>query len=285
VTWFVQWLCGAPMGALFVYRGWGRQLLFERERGMAACGTGERLLFRGAAQQAVDEQRIVQVGGQDRAGAETEIVALPLLLDDRPVGALAVIIPARPHDAARRRLFVLSWLAIPLAGLLSRGMQMEWMRESALRDRIRRGIKELIGRDLSATEACRQGVGLIADGLAAASCRLYHRGPRAAGWAAVASAPPGAAPAQDPWQGTIMLTTASLAPLLLVQRPSALAGWTSAGGGSRLLYLPFSLGAQGDGVLVIEHHDAESWSVQLVELLKEMGQLLGSVAQRAEGRA
>jgi hypothetical protein len=82
-----------------------------------------------------------------------------------------------------------------------------------------------------------------------------------------------------------MLTTASLAPLLLVQRPSALAGWTSAGGGSRLLYLPFSLGAQGDGVLVIEHHDAESWSVQLVELLKEMGQLLGSVAQRAEGRA
>jgi hypothetical protein len=66
-----------------------------------------------------------------------------------------------------------------------------------------------------------------------------------------------------------MLTSASMEPLLLVQEPQ------------KLLYLPFALGAQGDGVLVVEHPGVETWSVQLVELLKEMGQLLGTVAQRA----
>lgn len=65
-----------------------------------------------------------------------------------------------------------------------------------------------------------------------------------------------------------MLTAASLEPLLFVQEPQ------------KLLYLPFALGSQGDGVLAIEHPGAETWSVQLVELLKEMGQLLGTVAQR-----
>jgi hypothetical protein len=287
MTWFVQWLCGAPMGALFVYRGWGRSLLFERERGMAACGVGERLLFRGAAQRAIDELYIVQVTGRDRVGQGTEVVALPLLLDERPVGALVLALPGRGTVMSQQGCFALSWIAVTLTGLLSRGLQMEWTRESVLRDRIRRGIKEIIGGAMPAAEACRQGVELIAGQLAAASCRLYCRGPLAAGWVTAASAPAAqTARAQDehPWEGTVMLTAASLEPLLLVQRPSNLAALTSANGGVGLLHLSFSLGPQGDGVLVIEHHGAQSWSVQLVELLKEMGQLLGSVTRRVVHR-
>ena len=281
ITWFMQLVCGAPVGALFIYRGWGRQLLPEHERGMASCGAGERLLCRGAAQRAVDDQRIVQVTDTDPTGAGLEMTALPLLLDERPVGALVLARPAKSAGLSPQGFFSLSWMAIPLAGLLSRGMQMEWTRESAVRDQIRRGIKEIIGRPLSATDACRLGVEVIAGRLTAASCRLYCRGPRAAGWTAAASAPAAIGGAAQPhaWQGAMMLTSASLKPLLLIRRQLPGGDVPGAPGGN-LLYLPFSLGAQGDGVLVIEHHDTETWSVQLVELLKEMGQLLGSMVQR-----
>jgi hypothetical protein len=303
ITWWMQWIGGASQGVLFVYRGWGRRLLLEQARGLAVSATGvavsatgvavsewQRSLYLGVAQQAVDRQRIIRWTSGEMAGpaergaphADT-FTAVPMMLDERPVGVIVLarsLLKGGAHGesaetggAARdRSAFALSWLAIRLAGLLCRGMQMEWARESGLRDRIRRGIKEIIGRELTSGDACRQGVELIAGQLSAASCRLYCRGPRASGWVACSSAPDSRvawAPAEHPWRGTVMLTPASLEPLLLVQEPQ------------RLLYLPFALGSQGDGVLAIEHPGAETWSVQLVELLKEMGQLLGTVAQRA----
>ncbi len=274
ITWWMQWISGASKGALFVYRGWGRRLLLEHARGLAAS-EGERLLYLGVAQQAVDHQRIIHCVKNDDTGRGETLTAVPLVLEERPVGVIVLARPlmesAEPGQGPSDH-FALSWLAIRLAGVLCRGMQMEWARESGLRDRIRRGIKEVIGRELPAGEACRLGVETITDQLSAASCRLYQRGPRASGWVACASAPTAQAawaPAEHPWRGTVMLTAASLEPLLLVQGPQ------------KLLYLPFALGPQGDGVLVIEHPGVETWSVQLVELLKEMGQLLGTVAQRA----
>ena len=276
LIWWMQWICGASKGSLFVYRGWGRRLQLEQAGGLAQS-EGERLLHLGLARQAVDGHRIVQYAGGETTGYGETLTAVPLALDERPVGAIVLAGPSSQRGvcgAARDRSeFALSWLAIRLAGLLCRGMQMEWARESGLRDQLRRGTKEIIGRELPAGEACRQGVALIANHLSAASCRLYCRGPRAGGWVASASMPASQAswePAEHPWRGTVMLTAASLVPLLLVQEPQ------------KLLYLPFALGAQGDGVLVIEHPAAETWSVQLVELLTEMGQLLGTVAQRAE---
>jgi hypothetical protein len=303
MTWWMQWICGASQGVLFVYRGWGRRLLLEQARGLAVSAEGlavsewQRSLYLGVAQQAVDGQRIIRwtndetavtaVRGAPLRDPQNELsagffTAVPMVLDERPVGVIVLARPfvkngeqreSRTTDGAGQgwSAFALSWLAIRLAGLLCRGMQMEWARESALRDRIRRGIKDIIGQELPAAEACRQGVELIAGQLSAASCRLYCRGPRASGWTACSSEPYSQvawAPAEHPWRGTVMLTPASLEPLLLVQEPQ------------RLLYLPFALGSQGDGVLVIEHPDAETWSVQLVELLKEMGLLLGTVAQR-----
>jgi len=272
ITWWMQWICGASKGSLFVYRGWGRRLLLEQVRGPVAS-EGERLLHLGVARQAVDCQRIIHYAGGETAGGDA-LTAVPMMLDERPVGAIVLAGPSGPLAGITpgRSEFALSQLAIRLAGLLCRGMQMGWAQESGLRDRIRHGIKEIIGLALPAGEACRQGVELIAGQLSAASCRLYCRGPRANGWVACASTPASQAawaPAEHPWRGTVMLTAASLEPLLLVQEPQ------------RLLYLPFTLGSQGDGVLVIEHSGAETWSVQLVELLKEMGQLLGTVAQRA----
>ena len=277
ITWWMQWISGASKGALFVYRGWGRRLLLEQARGLAASDA-ERSLWLGIAQQAVDHQRIVQLrqwgarATDDAAGRDEALIAVPLVLDERPVGVIVLARPLTEPAQSRSEQFALSWLAIRLAGVICRGMQMEWARESGLRDRIRRGIKEVIGRELPAGEACRLGIETMADQLSAASCRLYCRGPRASGWVASASAPPSQAawaPAEHPWRGTVMLTSASMEPLLLVQEPQ------------KLLYLPFALGAQGDGVLVVEHPGVETWSVQLVELLKEMGQLLGTVAQRA----
>jgi len=275
LTWWMQWISGSPKGALFVYRGWGRRLLLEQSRGLAAS-EGEQLLYRSVAQQAVDHQRIIRCVKEEGDTAHGEaLTAVPLILEERPVGAIVLArlsMESGETAQAPSNQFVLSWLAIHLAGALCRGMQMEWTRESGLRDRIRRGIKDMIGRAMPAAEACRLGVETIAGQLSAASCRLYCRGPRAGGWVACASAPPSTAawaPTEHPWRGTVMLTPASLDPLLLVQEPH------------KLLYLPFDLGAQGDGVLVIEHPAVETWSVQLVELLKEMGQLLGTVAQRA----
>lgn len=304
MTWWMQWLCGASKGALFVYRGWGRRLLLEQTRGLDASTRGlavtagglavserERSLYLGIAQQAVDRQQIMhwtsgEAAGGSETGGETSgetFIAVPMTLDERPVG---VIVLARPllnsgnsgnsgktegTAQGRPELFALSWLAIRLAGLLCRGMQVEWTRESGLRDQIRRGIKEIITRELPAGTACQQGVELIAGQLSAASCSLYCRGPRASGWVACSSAPTSRvawASSDHPSWGTVMLTAASLEPLLFVQEPQ------------KLLYLPFALGSQGDGVLAIEHPGAETWSVQLVELLKEMGQLLGTVAQR-----
>ncbi|MEW6324339.1 MAG: hypothetical protein AB1515_03025 [Nitrospirota bacterium] len=279
ITWLMQLVCAAPTGALFIYRGWGRRLLLEHERGAAPSGPGQRLLYRGAAQRAIEEQRTVRMSDADPAGMEWETLALPLLLDERPVGAL--VLARRAHGARldSHGSFALAWLAIPLAGLLSRGMQMEWTRESAVRDQIRRGIKEIIGRNLPAAEACRLGLEVIADRLAAPSCRLYCRGPRAAGWLAAAEAPDAPAGAEpSAWRDAAALTAASLEPLWLIREED-----DSAGSGRRL-YLPFSLGAQGDGVMVIQHHAAETWSAQLVELLKEMAQLLGSMAQRVSRR-
>jgi len=274
LTWWAQWICGSTKGSLFVYRGWGRRLQLEQARG-PALAEGERLLHLSVARQAVDGQRIMHYAGGETAGCGESLTAVPIALDDRPVGAIVLSGPSSQREesgAARDRSdFTLSWLAIRLAGLLCRGMQMEWARESGLRDQLRRGTKEIIGLSLPAAEACRQGVALIADQLSAASCRLYCRGPRASGWVACASAPASQAawePAEHPWRGTVWLTSASLEPLLLVQKPQ------------RLLFLPFTLGPLGDGMLVIEHPAAETWSVQLVELLKELGQLLGSVAQR-----
>ncbi|MBI3621940.1 MAG: hypothetical protein HY208_07130 [Nitrospirae bacterium] len=272
MTWWMQWLSGSSACALFVHRGWGRRLLLERARGLAASG-GERLFYAGLAQQAVDRQRMVHCVQRDDTGRRETLTAVPMVLEERPVGVMVLARPSLEEPApSPSDQFALSWLAIRLAGALCRGMQLEWARESGVRDRIRRGIKEVIGRELPAGEACRLGVEMIADQLSAASCRLYRRGPRASGWVACASAPTSRAswaPTEHPWRGTVMLTAASLEPLLLVQEPQ------------KLLYLPFDLGTQGDGVLVIEHPDAETWSVQLVELLKEMGQLMGAVAQRA----
>jgi hypothetical protein len=288
MTWWMQWLCGASQGALFVYRGWGRRLLLEQTRGLDVS-EWQRSFYLGIAQQAVDRQQIMhwmndEAAGRSKTGGETRgetIIAVPMTLDERPVG---VIVLARPSvmngnsgttdgtAQGRSDLFALSWLAIRLAGLLCRGMQMEWTRESVLRDQIRRGIKDIIARELPAGTACQQGVELIAGQLSAASCRLFCRGPRASGWVACSSAPASRvawASSDHPSRGTVMLTAASLEPLLFVQEPQM------------LLYLPFALGSQGDGVLAIEHPGAEMWSVQLVELLKEMGQLLGTVAQRA----
>jgi hypothetical protein len=297
ITWWMQWICGASQGVLFVYRGWGRRLLLEQARGLAVTAEGlavsewQRSLYLGLAQQAVDRQRII-CGTNNETAVPTErggpfgdlhadtFTAVPMVLDERLIG---VIVLARPslkggaHGGSAetggtvqdRSAFALSWLAIRLAGLLCRGMRMEWARESGMRDRIRRGIKEIVGRELSIGEACRQGVELIAGQLSAASCRLYCRGPHASGWMACYSAPDSRvawALSEHPWRGMVMLTSASQEPLLLVQEPQ------------RLLYLPFTLGAQGDGVLVIEHPDAETWSVQHIELLKEMGHLLGTVS-------
>jgi hypothetical protein len=250
--------------------------LLEQARGLAAS-EGERSLYAGLAQQAVDRQRMVHCVQCDDTGRRETLTAVPMVLEERPVGVMVLARPSLEEPApSPSDQFALSWLAIRLAGALCRGMQLEWARESGLRDRIRRGIKEIIGRELPAGEVCRLGVEMMADQLSAASCRLYRRGPRGSGWMACASAPTSQAawaPTEHPWRGTVMLTAASLEPLLLVQEPQ------------KLLYLPFDLGTQGDGVLVIEHPDAETWSVQLVELLKEMGQLLGTVAQRAgEGR-
>jgi len=303
MTWWMQWLCGASKGALFVYRGWGRRLLLEQTRGLDVSAQGaplsewQRSLYLGIAQQAVDCQQTMywmngECTGRSETGGETDgetFIAVPMTLDQRPVGVIVLARPLlnngnsggnRGGDSGktggtaqgRSELFALSWLAIRLAGLLCRGMQMEWTRESGLRDQIRRGIKEIIARELPAGTACQQGVELIAGQLSAASCRLYCRGPRASGWVACSSAPTSRVvwtSSDHPSRGTVMLTAASLEPLLLVQEPQ------------RLLYLPFALGSQGDGVLAIEHPGAETWSVQLVELLKEMGQLLGTVAQRA----
>jgi hypothetical protein len=288
MTWWMQWLCGASQGALFIYRGWGRRLLLEQTRGRD-ISEWQRSLYLGLAQQAVDRQQIMhwvndEAAGRSRTGEETRgetVMAVPMTLDERPVGVIVLAGPSMMHGhggttdgtaQGRSDLFALSWLAIRLAGLLCRGMQMEWTRESVLRDQIRRGIKDIIARELPAGTACQQGVELIAGRLSAASCRLFCRGPRASGWVACSSTPASRvawASSDHPSRGTVMLTAASLEPLLFVQEPQM------------LLYLPFALGSQGDGVLAIEHPGAETWSVQLVELLKEMGQLLGTVAQRA----
>jgi hypothetical protein len=282
MLWLMQLISGACGGALFVHRGWGRRLLFEAGRGVAACSAGEQLFFRGAAQLAVDEQRAVRVVCGDHGSSWTELVALPLVLEERPIGAVVLALPEGEARLGQESLFVLSWITVRLISLLCRGLQMEWARESMVRDAIRRGIKEIIGRELPAPEACRLGVEVIAGRLSAASCRLYGRGPRMSGWLAQASSPAGRVGWADPRSSRdpVMLTAVSLEPLPLIQGSIQSGGRWEAGGEAGLLYVPFSLGLQGDGVFVIEGRGIEQWSTQLIELLKEMGQLLGTVAQR-----
>ena len=245
---------------------------------MDQWGSGEMTLVRGLGQQAIEEQRTIHLLSGGRTAHWGELLAFPLMLDDRPVGSVVLAMPPETTGLEERSVFVLSCVVIRVVSVLSRGLQMEWARESAVRDALRRCITEVIGREIPPREACQSGVEAIAKQLSVSTCRLYCRGPRVSGWMAetpVADLHHD----RDPRFGTMMLTAVSLEPFLLVYGPVPSLEHRTSNGDGQTLYVPFSLGQQGEGVLVVEGHGMEQWSTQLIELLKEMGQLLGTVAQ------